>query len=57
LAIARAELAGVLLAERKQDDAVQLLNLAMPVLRANLFATEINRVHAEDLARRMKVKV
>lgn len=57
LAIARAELAGVLLAERKQDDAVQLLNLAMPVLRANLFATEINRVHAEDLARRLKVKV
>lgn len=53
LAISRSELAGVLLARRRQPEARALLARAMPVLRAALLPQEVNRAAAERVARRL----
>lgn len=51
LAIARAELAAILLAADRPDDARASLREALPILRASLLETEVSRAEAEVNAR------
>lgn len=53
LAVAQAEMAGILVAQGKQDDARQLLRQALPVLRESVLPQEINRAYAEALAKKL----
>lgn len=57
LAIARSELAELRARERRPDDARQLLDDALPVLRSTLLPTEINRAKAEQLASRLGIRI
>ncbi len=51
LAVARAELAGILSDRGNRTQARALLAKALPVMRASVRETEINRIEAESLAR------
>src|SRR5690606_32079859 len=53
LAIARAELAAILLAAGRRGEAREILTLAMPVLRDVLLPSEVNREAAEASAARL----
>jgi len=53
LAVAQAELAGIVAAQGKQADARALLQQALPVLREAVLPQETSRADAEALARRL----
>ncbi|NCT66519.1 MAG: protein kinase [Rhodanobacteraceae bacterium] len=55
LAIARSELAEILLRQDRRDDARALLRQALPVLRASLLPGEVSRAAAERLAAHLGV--
>ncbi len=52
LAIARAELAAILRGSGEVTESRALLEAALPVMRSSLLPTEVNRIAAEELARR-----
>lgn len=56
VAIARSELSGTLLAQGRRNDAANLLEEAMPRIRAALFPEEIHRAYAEILAGKLNLK-
>ena len=53
LAVAQAEMAGILAAQGKQAEARALLQQALPVLRDAVLPQEVTRVEAETLARQL----
>ena len=53
LAVARAEMAAILAAQGKRDDASALLRQALPVLRESVLPQELNRADAEALAKQL----